>query len=65
MGRIVAQGFEILSPPGKARYRSALYAAQEGKMDPAVKPLKGFSGGSVLEIAAPYEGNTWRAVYTV
>jgi phage-related protein len=34
-------------------------------MDPAAKPLRGFGGGSVLEIAAPYDGNTWRAVYTV
>jgi phage-related protein len=43
----------------------ALYAAQEGKTDPAAKPLKGFGGGSVLEIVAPYDGNTWRTVYTV
>ena len=27
-------------------------------MDPAAKPLRGFGGGSVLEIAAPYDGNT-------
>lgn len=34
-------------------------------MDPAAKPLQGFSGGSVMEIVAPYDGNTWRTVYTV
>ena len=43
----------------------ALYAAQLGEIDPSAKPLKGFSGGSVIEIIADYSGNTWRAVYTV
>jgi phage-related protein len=43
----------------------ALYAAQKGEMDPAAKPLKGFGGGGVMEIVAPYDGNTWRTVYTV
>jgi phage-related protein len=43
----------------------ALFAAQEGKTDPAAKPLKGFGGGSVFEIVASHHGNAWRAVYTV
>jgi phage-related protein len=43
----------------------ALFAAQEGKTDPAAKPLKGFGSASVLEIVASHHGNTWRAVYTV
>jgi phage-related protein len=43
----------------------ALFAAQEGKTDPAAKPLKGFGGASVLEIIASHHGNAWRAVYTV
>ena len=43
----------------------ALFAAQEGKTDPAAKPLKGFGGASVLEILASHRGDTWRAVYTV
>jgi phage-related protein len=43
----------------------ALYAAQHGETDPAAKPLKGFGGASVMEIVAPYSGDTWRAVYTV
>lgn len=43
----------------------ALYAAQQGEIDPSAKPLKGFSGSSVIEIVADYNGNTWRAVYTV
>jgi len=43
----------------------ALYAAQQGETDPSAKPLRGFGGGSVLEIVADYDGNTWRSVYTV
>jgi predicted XRE-type DNA-binding protein/phage-related protein len=43
----------------------ALYAAQQGETDPSAKPLKGFGGGSVLEIVAGYNSNTWRGVYTV
>jgi phage-related protein len=43
----------------------ALYAAQHGETDPAAKAMKGFSGGSVVEIVSDFRGDTWRAVYTV
>jgi len=43
----------------------ALYAAQNGEMDPSAKPMKGFGGAGVVEIVAPFFGDTWRAVYTV
>lgn len=43
----------------------ALYGAQCGEEYPAVKPLKGFGGRSVLEIVASDEAGTYRAVYTV
>jgi phage-related protein len=43
----------------------ALYAAQNGHVDPAAKPMKGFGGASVMEVVAPFDGDTWRAVYTV
>ncbi|HEY2115470.1 MAG TPA: type II toxin-antitoxin system RelE/ParE family toxin [Candidatus Angelobacter sp.] len=43
----------------------ALYAAQNGEMDPSAKPMKGFGGAGVIEIVAPFFGDTWRAVYTV
>lgn len=32
---------------------------------PKAKPLKGFGGAGVLEVVANYDGNTFRAVYTV
>jgi phage-related protein len=43
----------------------SLYAAQQGETDPSAKPLKGFTGGSVVEVVAQHRGDTWRAVYTV
>ena len=43
----------------------ALYAAQCGEEYPSVKALKGFSGRSVLEIVAPHDSDTYRAVYAV
>jgi phage-related protein len=38
---------------------------QRGEEYPSVKALKGFGGRSVLEIVAPGDGATCRAVYTV
>ncbi len=43
----------------------ALFAAQRGEEYRSVKALKGFGARSVLEIVAPHDGNTYRAVYTV
>jgi phage-related protein len=43
----------------------ALDFAQQGKKHPDAKPLKGFGGAGVLEIIDDYDGNTYRAVYTV
>jgi phage-related protein len=43
----------------------ALFRAQLGKKHPDAKPLKGFKGSSVLEIVEDYDGDTYRAVYTV
>ena len=43
----------------------ALYEAQIGRMHISVKPLRGFGGVSILEIIDDYQGDTYRAVYTV
>ena len=43
----------------------ALYQAQLGRKSPIAKPLSGFGGAGVLEIADDYHGDTYRAVYTV
>ncbi len=43
----------------------ALHLAQVGDKSPDAKPLRGFKGASVLEIVENFDGNTYRAVYTV
>jgi phage-related protein len=42
-----------------------LYFAQCGMKHESAKPLKGFGGAGVLEIVESFEGNAYRAVYTV
>lgn len=37
---------------------------QTGQFPPSAKPLKGL-GSSVVELVANFDGNTYRAVYTV
>jgi phage-related protein len=43
----------------------ALYFAQVGDKHPKAKPLKGFAGAGVLEVVDDFDGDTYRAVYTV
>lgn len=43
----------------------ALWAAQIGDKAPYVKPLKGFAGAGVLEVMDDFDGETYRAIYTV
>lgn len=42
-----------------------LYLAQMGDRHPNARPLKGFDGASVMEIAERFDTDTYRAVYTV
>jgi phage-related protein len=43
----------------------AILLAECGKKHPDAKPLKGFGGAGVLEVVENFEGDTYRAVYTV
>ena len=43
----------------------ALDLAQHGQKHPNAKPLRGFSGAGVLEIVDDFDGDTYRAIYTV
>lgn len=43
----------------------ALFQAQSGEKPLSAKPLKGFGGAGVLELVENYDGDTYRAVYTV
>ena len=43
----------------------ALHVAQLGSKHRDAKPLKGFKGAGVLEVVDDFDGDTYRAVYTV
>ena len=43
----------------------ALFLAQLGGKHPDAKPLKGFGGAGVLEVVDDFDGDAFRAVYTV
>ena len=43
----------------------ALYLAQTNKKHDQAKPMKGFGSAGVLEIVEEWEGNAYRAIYTV
>lgn len=43
----------------------ALHEAQAGKKSDHAKPLKGFGSAGVLEISEDWNGDAYRAVYTV
>jgi len=44
----------------------ALFLAQMGERHPRlVRTLKGFGGGTVVEVKESHDGNAYRAVYTV
>jgi phage-related protein len=43
----------------------ALFSAQCGEKHESAKPLKGFGGAGVLEVVDDFDGDAYRAVYTV
>jgi len=53
--------------PEEVRWRvgGALWEAQLGRKATYAKPLKGFGGAGVLEVVDDFDGDTFRAVYTV
>jgi len=57
---------DLQSLPQAARREigQALYVAQRGDFPDSAKPLKGFGSG-VFEIRSNFDGDTYRAVYTV
>lgn len=58
---------DLLALPTKIRkfFGHALHFAQCGEQHEAAKTLKGFGGGSVLEVVETSADGTYRAVYTV
>ena len=49
----------------RQRVGGALWEAQLGRKAPYAKPLRGFGGAGVLEVVDDFDGDTYRAVYTV
>ena len=49
----------------QSEFGYALYVAQQGGMHRNAKPLKGFGGAGVVEIASEHRGDTYRCIYTV
>lgn len=43
----------------------ALYLAQTGDRAPNTLTMSGFGNAGMVEVRAPYDGDTYRAVYTV
>jgi phage-related protein len=58
---------DLIAMPGPVQdnFGFALYQAQIGEKHDDAKPLKGFKGSGVLEIVDDFDGDTYRAVYTV
>lgn len=58
---------EMKALPDEVRgeFGHALHEAQRGAEPASAKALKGFGGRGVLELIEDFDGNTYRAVYTV
>jgi phage-related protein len=65
MDRVIPKDLRTFPKSIQRDIGQALYAAQRGEEYPSVNALKGFGGRSLLEIVAPGDGATYRAVYTV
>jgi phage-related protein len=58
--------FAAFPPSVQREMGYALFLAQMGERHATMaKTLKGFGGGTVVEVKESYEGNAYRAVYTV
>jgi hypothetical protein len=62
---LFAAGAEGPSPGGPRTNGPCLYQAQCGQEPVSAKALKGFRGRGVLEVVEDFDGNIYRAVYTV
>ena len=52
-------------PKVRTEIGQALFEAQRGREPASAKALKGFGGRAVLELVEDFDGDTYRAVYTV
>ena len=59
------QALRELPKPVRCVFAYAIYLAEMGEKHPDAKPLRGFGGAGVLEVVESFEGDAYRAVYTV
>ena len=58
--------FMAFPPTAQREMGYALFLAQMGERHPIMaKTLRGFGGGTVIEIRESFAGNAYRAVYTI
>jgi phage-related protein len=62
---IVPEGPKIISGQGPIGRGLCLVCGAKRRNGPISKADESFGGASVIEIVAPFFGDTWRAVYTV
>jgi len=64
---VASSRVELKAFPHEVRFdiAYAILLAQDGKKHPDAKPMHGFGGAGVLEFVDDYDGDTYRAVYTV
>jgi phage-related protein len=56
---------KALPPPVQRAMGFALYRVQQGRKPTTARPLHGFGGAGVLEIVEDFDGDAYRAIYTV
>jgi phage-related protein len=58
---------DLVAMPAKVQdvFGFALHLAQVGEKHPDAKPLHGFGGAGVIEVVDSWQGNAYRAVYTL
>jgi len=64
MGRLRKSRLPEFPTPSDQRYGHALGVAQLGGRHPSAKPWKG-QGAGVFELVESFQGNAYRAIYTV
>ncbi|HMW89619.1 MAG TPA: type II toxin-antitoxin system RelE/ParE family toxin [Candidatus Obscuribacter sp.] len=65
MGSAEAKDFRNFPDLVQDEMGFALYQAQIGRLHSSAKPLKGFSGASVVDIVSDHQGDTYRSIYTI
>jgi phage-related protein len=64
LGRLQSAGLPEISTASAGQFGFELFLAQTGQHPPSAKPLRGLGSGTI-ELVEDFDGDTYRAVYTV